>query len=88
MKDTELYTALLRLRHPWRAGEVKLNLAVDRIDVWIDHAEGVRFLRPECRKHARVYDHADDRRQESLESNYRRFTPEELAVLKAVAMDM
>ena len=36
MQDTELYNALLGLRHPWRIREVKLDLAGDRVDVWVE----------------------------------------------------
>ena len=36
MQDTELYNALLGLRHPWRVREVKLDLAGDRVDVWVE----------------------------------------------------
>ena len=33
MKDTELYAALLKLRHPWGVREVKVDLAAERVDV-------------------------------------------------------
>lgn len=68
VKDTDLYTALLHLRHPWRAREVKLDRAASRIDVWIEHAEGTQFLCPECRKVAPIYDHADEREWRHLDT--------------------
>src|SRR3990172_4921772 len=40
MQDTELYSALLGLRHPWRVREVRLDLAGDRVDVWVEEVSG------------------------------------------------
>jgi len=68
MKDTELYAALLKLHHPWRVREVKLDLAAERIDVWLEHAEGVKWACPECGKTAPVYDHADEREWRHLDT--------------------
>ena len=36
MQDTELYNAPFGVRHPWRMREVKLDLAGDRVDVWVE----------------------------------------------------
>jgi len=58
MKDTELYAALLGLRPLWRIGGVKLDLAADRVDIWIEEAPGAKWNCPECGKVVPLYDHA------------------------------
>jgi len=68
VKDTELYAALLKLRHPWRVREVKLDLAEERVDVWLEHAEGEKWTCPECGKVAPVYDHAEERQWRHLDT--------------------
>ena len=40
MRDTELYTALLRLGAFWVVREVRLEVAAERVDVWIEEAAG------------------------------------------------
>jgi len=61
MKDTDLYAALLDLRHPWRVREVQLSLAVDRVDVWIEEVPGVKWSCSECRRPAPLHDHTEER---------------------------
>ena len=62
MKDTELYAALLHLRHPWKVTEVKVNIPGGRIDVWIEHAPDTKWLCPECqlRIPAKLATHSGD----------------------------
>ena len=61
MQDTELYSALLGLRHPWRVREVKLDLAADRVDVWVEEVAGAAWECPECGKRVALYDHVQER---------------------------
>ncbi|MFH0813873.1 MAG: ISL3 family transposase [Pseudomonadota bacterium] len=61
MEDRELYTALLGLKYPWRVKEVKLNLAADRVDVWVEEAKEAKWFCPECKKSVPIYDHAEER---------------------------
>ena len=68
VKDTELYAALLRLRHPWQVCEVKLDLAADRVDVWIEHAPDTKWCCPECGKAAPLYDHTEEREWRHLDT--------------------
>lgn len=68
MKDTELYAALLRLHHPWRVGEVKLDLAAERVDVWVEQAPGAKWACPECNKTAPIYDHVEERQWRHLDT--------------------
>ena len=56
-----MYNALLGLRHPWRVREVKLDLAGDRVDVWVEEIARAVWECPECRKKAPLYDHAQER---------------------------
>ncbi len=68
MKDTELYAALLGLRPPWRIREVKLDLAADRVDIWIEEAPGAKWNCPECGKVVPLYDHAEERQWRHLDT--------------------
>ncbi len=68
MKDTELYAALLGLRPPWRIGEVKLDLAADRVDIRIEEAPGAKWNCPECGKVVPLYDHAEEREWRHLDT--------------------
>ena len=68
MKDTELYTALLRLGASWVVREVRLEVAAERVDVWIEEAAGARWCCPECGEAAPVYDHAEEREWRHLDT--------------------
>lgn len=59
MRDTELYTALLGIKHPWTVAEVKLDLTVGRVDVFLKDASGVRHPCPTCDKPSSTYDHTE-----------------------------
>lgn len=61
MEDRELYTALLGLNYPWRVKEVKLNLAANRVDVWVEEAKEAKWFCPECKNSMPIYDHAEER---------------------------
>jgi transposase len=68
VKDTELYAALLHLRHPWKVTEVKVNIPGGRIDVWIEHAPDTKWLCPECQRSAPLYDHGEEREWRHLDT--------------------
>lgn len=68
MKDTELYAALLRLPKPWKVREVKLDLATERVDVWLEHPLDAKWNCPECRTTAPVYDHAEEQQWRHLDT--------------------
>jgi len=61
MKDTELYAALLKLGAGWVVREVRLDVAAERVDVWIEEAADARWSCPECGQAAPLYDHAEER---------------------------
>ena len=48
MKDTELYRYLLGIEAPWTVRTVQLDLVNQRVDIWADHAEDLRWPCPEC----------------------------------------
>jgi transposase len=68
VKDTELYAALLKLGAPWVVREVRLDVAAERVDVWIEEATGARWSCPECGQASPVYDHAEERVWRHLDS--------------------
>jgi transposase len=68
MKDTELYAALLRLGARWMVREVRLDVARERVDVWIEEAVGTRWPCPECGQAAPLYDHAEEREWRHLDT--------------------
>ena len=68
MKDTEFYAALLRLSHPWSVREVKLNLAAERVDVWVQEDPATKWACPECGKTVPLYDHAEERTWRHLDT--------------------
>jgi len=37
MQDMELYRHLLGLEEPWTVREIKLAIAEQRVDVWVEH---------------------------------------------------
>src|SRR6266567_7711963 len=68
MRDIELYRHLLGLQPPWTVTGVELGLSEQRIDVWLGHAEGVRFPCPKCGAQLPLYDHAEPRVWRHLDS--------------------
>ena len=61
MRDTELYAALLGIKHPWTVVDVKLDVNSERIDVFLKDVSGVKHLCPKCQKSCSTYDHAEER---------------------------
>jgi transposase len=57
MEDTRLYAMLLGIDSPWRISRVQVDMASERIDVWVEEAAGARFACAACRQDAPVYDH-------------------------------
>ncbi|MEW6746764.1 MAG: helix-turn-helix domain-containing protein [Planctomycetota bacterium] len=60
MRDTELYTKLLGIQPPWQVMEVRLNLADERVDVWVEEEPKTRFPCAVCGGPAPVYDHTEE----------------------------
>lgn len=60
MDDTELYTTLLGIQAPWRVTRVSVNMAAERVDVWVEEAPGTKLPCATCREPAPVYDHTPE----------------------------
>ena len=61
MRDTELYQHLLGVVAPWTVRTVELSVQDGRVDVWVEHPRGTRFVCPECERELSVYDHCEER---------------------------
>ena len=60
MDDTQLFTQLLGITPPWRVTRVTVNMAAERIDVWVDEAPGTKFRCAGCGAPVPVYDHTPE----------------------------
>lgn len=60
MNDTELFTKLLGITAPWRVTRVAVDMAAERIDVWVEEAPGTRFPCATCAGPSPVYDHTPE----------------------------
>jgi transposase len=68
MRDVELYRHLLGLESPWTVRSVELNVPEQRVDVWAQHPEGIRWPCPECGAELGLYDHTEERVWRHLDS--------------------
>jgi transposase len=68
MHDTDLYRHLLGLMDPWTVGRVELDVAAQRVDVWVEHPKGMKWPCPECGRAGALYDHAEERVWRHLDS--------------------
>src|SRR5512138_225865 len=68
MQDTTLYQHLLGLRQPWTVSRVALDVATQRVDVWVEHPKGLQWACPDCGTLATLHDHAAERVWRHLDS--------------------
>ncbi len=68
MDDTELYTTLLGIRLPWRVTRVRVNMAAERVDVWVEEAPGTTFPCALCREPVAMYDHTPEQAWRHLDT--------------------
>jgi transposase len=68
MEDTELYTKLLGITPPWRVTRVSVDVAAERIDVWVAEAPGTQFHCAGCGAPRPVYDHTDEQVWQHLDT--------------------
>src|SRR4030095_5153740 len=68
MQDTELYRHLRGRTARWRVARGSLSTDKQRVDVWVEHAEGVRWACPACSRELGTYDHSEERAWRHLDS--------------------
>ncbi len=68
MQDVSLYQQILGLSEPWFVTSVKLDIPNQRVDVFVEHREGIRFACPVCGKAYPLYDHAEERQWRHLDT--------------------
>jgi len=71
MRDTELYQRVLGLSEPWSVTRVALKVEERRVDLWVDHSPGVKWLCPHCGADSdelSCRDHADERTWRHLDT--------------------
>jgi transposase len=66
--DTELYTKLLGITPPWRVTRVTVDMAAERIDVWVEEAPGTKFHCAGCGAPRAVYDHTAEQVWQHLDT--------------------
>jgi transposase len=68
MRDTQLYQQILGLTDPWHVERVELNMAEQRVDVYVEHESKAAFHCPVCGETAPLYDHTEERVWRHLDS--------------------
>jgi len=60
MTDTKIYTALLRLQHPWYISHIDLDVKAEEAHVFISHHHE-QMPCPTCGEKCNVREHGDER---------------------------
>lgn len=68
MDDKRLYQQILGLTDPWFVQRVELDIKAQRVEVFVEHAAGVRWPCPRCGKPCPLYDHASARMWRHLDT--------------------
>jgi|SRR5712671_2278923 len=68
MRDIELYQQILGLEEPWSVAEVELNIDEGRVDIHVDHPQGVKWKCPHCERELSCYDHSPERTWRHLDT--------------------
>jgi len=61
MDEKALFTKVLGIKPPWFVGQVIMDEAVQRFDIYLDHEQDIRVRCPECGEFYGLYDHAPER---------------------------
>lgn len=67
MQDTTLYETILGLQAPWHVERVALDVAQQRVDLWVTH-DGASWTCPECATALPGFDHSDERTWRHLDT--------------------
>src|SRR4029079_11452352 len=68
MRDVELYQQILCLESPWSVRDVVLNIDEGRVDIHVQHPEGVKWKCPHCARELSCYDHVPERTWRHLDT--------------------
>ncbi|RLQ20139.1 ISL3 family transposase [Seongchinamella sediminis] len=68
MHSEEMYRQMLGLTAPWDVERVDLNMAEQRVDIYVTHPARQRFACPTCGRELGVYDHQPERTWRHLDS--------------------
>jgi transposase len=68
MQDTQLYQQILGLVEPWFVNRVELNMADQRVDIFVEHRADAPWSCPVCHQPAGLYDHSEERVWRHLDS--------------------
>lgn len=68
MNLEQFYQRVINPPPPWRVSRVAISDDCTRVDVWLEHDSGYRFLCPECRKPCPTYDHTEERAWRHLDT--------------------
>ena len=61
MQDRELYRRILGIEAPWQVERVELKLEKGEVHIYLDHAQDVTWLCPECSAPSPLHDHQPER---------------------------
>jgi transposase len=68
MRDVELYQQILGLEEPWSVRDVELNIDEGRVDIHVEHPEGMKWKCPHCERELSCYDHSPQRTWRHLDT--------------------
>lgn len=68
MYGTEVFQQILGLQAPWTVADVKLDLEVGQVDIYVEHADSTKFCCPQCDRELACYDHVAERRWRHLDT--------------------
>lgn len=67
MDTTEFFTGIMGIRRPWFVDRVLVNDTRNRVDIYVEHEDGIRVCCPVCGGFYGVYDHSPEREYRHLD---------------------
>ena len=62
MEDTRyFFEKLLGIKSPWQITKVTQDQSRSRVDLFVEHAKGIKFPCPKCEQFCSIYDHTEER---------------------------